>query len=293
MLAVQRLDMESTPADRQKVRLATVPKVATGGEARPVDLSTFHPDNVSAARRAVQLTRLDVAGVDFITTDPGRSWRETGGVITEINARPQINRFEGSSIHNKVIRALVEGDGRIPSVLLLARSESTAALLSKLADQLGALAGSTGIVTPDPSACGDSQSKFAAITTPDGTSALMTNQSVLCVVTVAPIAYLVSNGVPFHRFDLSALLEPSGSGDFAKFGGPLLQPHLSGKLLVHGKHKDSIALTKYFPMDTFEFYQNEDDLFCRVAQFISFGLETPDIVTSGQGLARMKKNVGL
>ena len=31
---------------------------------------------------------LDLGGIDFLTTDIGRSWRENGGAICEVNAAP-------------------------------------------------------------------------------------------------------------------------------------------------------------------------------------------------------------
>ena len=40
------------------------------------------------AMRAASAIGLDVAGVDFITPDVTRSYREVGGAICEINAAP-------------------------------------------------------------------------------------------------------------------------------------------------------------------------------------------------------------
>lgn len=61
--------------------------LSTGGTA--IDLTDeVHPDNREMAMRAATAIGLDVAGVDFITPDVTRSYREVGGAICEVNAAP-------------------------------------------------------------------------------------------------------------------------------------------------------------------------------------------------------------
>lgn len=61
--------------------------LSTGGTA--IDLTDeVHPDNREMAVRAATAIGLDVAGVDFITPDVTRSYREVGGAICEVNAAP-------------------------------------------------------------------------------------------------------------------------------------------------------------------------------------------------------------
>jgi cyanophycin synthetase len=61
--------------------------LSTGGTA--IDLTdVVHPDNREMAVRAAKAIGLDVIGVDFITTDMSRSYREVGGAICEVNAAP-------------------------------------------------------------------------------------------------------------------------------------------------------------------------------------------------------------
>ncbi|MDO7555627.1 MAG: ATP-grasp domain-containing protein, partial [Oceanospirillaceae bacterium] len=61
--------------------------LSTGGTA--IDLTdVVHPDNRDMAVRAIMSVGLDVGGVDFLTDDISRSYKEIGGAIVEVNAAP-------------------------------------------------------------------------------------------------------------------------------------------------------------------------------------------------------------
>ncbi len=61
--------------------------LSTGGTA--IDVTDIvHPDNRDMAVRAAATVGLDVCGVDFLTPDISRSYKEIGGGICELNAAP-------------------------------------------------------------------------------------------------------------------------------------------------------------------------------------------------------------
>ncbi len=67
--------------------LRSTANLSTGGTA--IDLTdVVHPDNVDMAVRAVRAVGLDVGGVDFLSDDVTKSWRDVGGAIVEVNAAP-------------------------------------------------------------------------------------------------------------------------------------------------------------------------------------------------------------
>jgi cyanophycin synthetase len=69
------------------VYLRSTGNLSTGGTA--IDLTdAVHPDNREMAIRAVEAVGLDVGGVDFLTPDITRSYKEAGGAICEVNAAP-------------------------------------------------------------------------------------------------------------------------------------------------------------------------------------------------------------
>jgi cyanophycin synthetase len=86
LLALQGLAPASVPMAGEMVCLRATGNLSTGGTA--VDVTDeVHPENAALAVRAARAIGLDVAGIDFITEDIGRPWRDGGG-ICEVNAAP-------------------------------------------------------------------------------------------------------------------------------------------------------------------------------------------------------------
>ncbi len=87
LLSLLGYDRRTVPPEGEVVYLRSTGNLSTGGTA--VDLTdVVHPDNREMALRASRAIGLDVAGVDFLTSDITRSYKETGGAICEVNAAP-------------------------------------------------------------------------------------------------------------------------------------------------------------------------------------------------------------
>ena len=87
LLSQKGYTAETIPADGEVVYLRSTGNLSTGGTA--VDVTDIiHPDNREMAIRAIKGIGLDIGGVDFLTSDISKSYRETGGAICEINAGP-------------------------------------------------------------------------------------------------------------------------------------------------------------------------------------------------------------
>lgn len=73
--------------DGETFYLRDTANLSTGGTA--IDLTdVVHPDNREMAVRAIQAVGLDVGGVDFLTDDISKSYKDIGGAIVEVNAAP-------------------------------------------------------------------------------------------------------------------------------------------------------------------------------------------------------------
>jgi len=78
---------ETVLPDGERVLLRLTGNLSTGGTAIDVT-DVVHPDNVEMATRAIKAIGLDVGGVDFISPDITRSYKDGGGAICECNAAP-------------------------------------------------------------------------------------------------------------------------------------------------------------------------------------------------------------
>jgi len=87
LLAAAGFDESSVLPSGEVFFLRNTANLSTGGTA--IDLTdVVHPDNREMAERAIRAVGLDVGGVDFLTTDMTRSYKEVGGAIVEVNAAP-------------------------------------------------------------------------------------------------------------------------------------------------------------------------------------------------------------
>ncbi len=87
LLAEAGLTLGSVLAAGEVCYLRATGNLSTGGTA--IDRTdVLHEENRIMAERAVKAVGLDVGGVDFISPDISRSYREVGGAIVEINAAP-------------------------------------------------------------------------------------------------------------------------------------------------------------------------------------------------------------
>ena len=101
--------------------LRSTANLSTGGTA--IDVTDIvHPDNRDMAVRSIKAIGLDIGGVDFLTDDISKSYKEIGGGICECNAAPgfrmHVAPSEGTprDVAGKVIDMLfpVGSNARIP-----------------------------------------------------------------------------------------------------------------------------------------------------------------------------------
>ena len=84
VLRRQSVTLADVPDAGDKVNLRFNSNLSSGGMLEFVT-DEVHPDNVRLAEKAAGTFGIDVAGIDFITSDITRSYRDIGGVIIEAN----------------------------------------------------------------------------------------------------------------------------------------------------------------------------------------------------------------
>ena len=116
-LALSGLQLEDRLPAGAIVRLRSNANVSTGGSFTDVS-STIHPHNCTMAETIARAFRLDSVGIDFLTPDIARSWRDVKCAVVEVNATPMLFSDEYAEL-------LLEckfpggGNGRVPSALML------------------------------------------------------------------------------------------------------------------------------------------------------------------------------
>jgi cyanophycin synthetase len=209
MLAQQGLSPQSVVADGVFVSLRRRNNAAAGGTTTLLDLATVHPDNLLLAVRAAQLLGLDWAGIDLLMEDAARSWLETGALICEVNAAPQVDRRTAGDI----VDALMGGNSRIPLHLVSVDGHvdlSPDGALGRLARKLGchSLSSAGGVWIGGGRVAPAQDGGFQAA------QILLANplaESGLCAMTAAEI---VRCGLPVDRFDSALTIR----------GAPLSEP---------------------------------------------------------------------
>lgn len=228
ILLLQGQTLGSIPAAGTYVRLRQVPLVKNGGEVVPV-LDHVHPDNVTIAERAARLMRLDIAGIDLLIGDISRSWRETGGAITEVNALPQFSPLSRPDIFRALLAELVPGNGRIPTSLVIGGNiEQAVAQLGSHFLKAGIVA---GIVSDNSILIGTDEISRGKIDIFDGVQMVISDPTVEAMVVVVEGTGLIQHGFPIDRFDLVAVAGGIPASDLRALLSSV-KLHYSGDVLV-------------------------------------------------------------
>ncbi len=207
---------DSVPSPGERVQLLGTANISTGGTAIDVT-DSVHPDNRSMLERAARVSGLDVVGIDFITPDIGRSYREVGGAICEINASPGLRPHKAAEgpprdVVGPIVNRLFpgKGNGRIPIAAITGTNGKTTT--SRMLAHILRIAGSdigienVGLVTTDGVHInGDLVAKgdFAGGT---GTRVLLRDPSVDAAVLETSRGGISKSGLGFDWSDVGAVL---------------------------------------------------------------------------------------
>ncbi len=195
--------------------LRSTGNLSTGGTA--IDLTDdVHPDNREMAMRAATSIGLDVAGVDFITPDVTRSYREVGGAICEVNAAPgfrmHVAPTEGSprDVAGPVMDMLfpMGTPTRIPIAAITGTNGKTTT--SRMVAHILKMSGSrVGLTTTDGVYIDGERTAMGDMTGPMAARMVLRDPKVDTAVLETARGGMVRAGLGFRRSNVSAVLNVS------------------------------------------------------------------------------------
>ncbi|MCC6828587.1 MAG: ATP-grasp domain-containing protein [Novosphingobium sp.] len=265
----QGLTPASVPGQGDFVRLQSVPRVADGGDVVGV-MDRVHPDNAAIAERAARIMRLDIAGIDLLIPDIGKSWREApGGWITEVASVPQLSPLSRADIFSALLKTFLGGNGRVPVALVVGANAGTivAGAGSRLA-QAGLVA---GLASEGHLSVGGEVLSDEALEAASAALTLITHPAVDAMVLAAAPGELLRQGLPVDRIDLLVIAsDPSPQADLKSLL-LLARPHLTGKALVMEGGGIGAVAVEVLGEGRVMFAQSQDDLAETLATALSGG----------------------
>ena len=147
MLQKQNLRLDDcVPAD-QVVTLRSVVSLRSGG-TRVVITDRVHADNREMAEAIARCFRLDTVGIDFLTADITKSWREVGCAVIEVNSSPSFP-FADAQARLLLERAFPGASARrIPSVVVVSTEPARVKELVPILQREGLAAGFVSLHRP-------------------------------------------------------------------------------------------------------------------------------------------------
>lgn len=119
LLTQNGLTPEHVPATGVYVRLRRKDNISAGGTRHTLDLDSVHPDNLRLALNVSELMGLDFAGVDVISPDVSRSWRDGHAMICEVNGNPQLVARDDPDMYKRVLQHVIPQPARVRATLVL------------------------------------------------------------------------------------------------------------------------------------------------------------------------------
>ncbi len=142
-LSKQGIRISDRPAPGAVVQLRMIANVATGGTIRDCT-DAIHADNRAMAEAIARGLRMDAIGIDFMTPDITKSWRDVDCAVLEVNRTPGF----GSDERAETILAAkfpAGTDGRLPVLVAIGAHDALFDELVTTVAVSGAKVGSTRV----------------------------------------------------------------------------------------------------------------------------------------------------
>ena len=213
-LETQGLTPESVPEPGQSVKLRQNGNLSTGGTARNCT-GDIHPKNAQYAVTAARAVGLDIAGIDFCTSDISLPIDMNGGAIIEVNAAPglrmHLHPTEGEPVNvaEDIINMMYPDDSwNIPIVAITGTNGKTTT--TRLIRHTLALADLTvGMTCTSGIYIGNECIQKGDTTGPVSASVVLTNKKVEAAVLETARGGIIRKGLGYDLADVAVLVNIS------------------------------------------------------------------------------------
>lgn len=181
------------------------------GGAVPVDvLAQVHPDVRAMAEMLARTVGIHALGIDYVSADIGRSWREVPSAVIELNQSPGLFVHQSAGtptvpLAEAILAPVLAAAGRIPVVVVLEQPPAPAA--TALAARLVARPGvaGLGILLHGSAALGGTALDLDGRSLPAKVEALLCNRSCAAALIACTPDDLLGTGFPVDRCDMVVL----------------------------------------------------------------------------------------
>jgi cyanophycin synthetase len=230
---------QTVPAAGVFVPLRRRANISAGGTPALVT-AQVHPDNQRLAERCARALGLDLAGIDLILDDIGRSWLETGALVCEVNGQPQLGAGLTPGIYQEVLRQLQPGPSRIPVALIVGTSDSdTGPALVRIGSTDTApwgLASAAGVWQGTERLAPGRNDGF------DAACVLAASRDIAAAVIVMAPQEILHCGLPFDRIDVLVLDRPAQAAQWDEADlqamWRMVLPHVAHGVVAHAPATD-------------------------------------------------------
>lgn len=278
-LAAQGLDLRSIPTEGREVRLRMVPKVQTGGATVQIDPASVHPEVVAAAEKAARMMRLDIAGVDVLARNHSQSLHESGAVITEVNAIPQINRLEEFDVHGAFLKTAAPDAGRVPSLLMTGLGPQGLAQLKSILAAARARGIGVGLKLDREDLVRQFAGQAHVITRQQEMLSILSDRQVDCIIVLQEPTDIVQNGLALGYFDGVLMSANQNDGLEGIISQTLIRRNFGDRFIYHETFEGLDSLRQIYPPEGLQSYSSQDEMVTLVLALLA-----PEAPTSRSSL---------
>lgn len=190
---------DRVPAD-QVVTLRSVANASAGGTIAVVT-DRVHADNQRMAEAIARCFRLDTIGIDFLTADFTKSWRDVGCAVIEVNSSPNI-------LSAVPVALLLErtfpgkSTGRIPSAVVVSADPARVKEVLPVLQREGL---TVGYVETGSSSLGGEPRASEHVRLAERVQALLLDPACEALVVACTPEEIIGQGLPLDRCDLCVI----------------------------------------------------------------------------------------